>query len=130
MEPREFIEPQVRFWLLNGIEEELKVTEPRLNYPLAENCRFVAEVGERPIVDVRFYFNPERNRPYELHFDVRDGLDYRDGRGVAKVESHGSRADENLLEEYFVRVFEFGNTRVNIGMTRGKARVYVETARE
>lgn len=130
MEPREFTEPQVRFWLLNGIEEELKVTEPSLNYPLAEHCRFVAEVGERPVLDVCFEFDAERDRPYELHFNIRDGLDYQDVQGNAKVEAYGSRADKDLLEEHFVRVFEFGNTRVSIGMTRGKARVYIETARE
>jgi hypothetical protein len=61
---------------------------------------------------------------------VRDGLDCRDGQGEAKVESYGSRTDEDLLEEHYVKIFEFGNTRVNIEMTRGKARVYVETARE
>ena len=130
MEPREFTAPQVRFWLLNGIEEELKVTEPRLNYPIPENCRFVAEVDERPVVDVRFEFKPERDRSYELHFTIRDGLHYQDVEGETKVEAYGSRIDEDLLEEHFVRVFEFGNTKVNIGMTRGKARVYIETERE
>jgi hypothetical protein len=63
MEPREFTDPNVRFWLLNGREEEIKVTEPSLNYPIPENCRFVAEVDERPVVDVRFEFNAERKDP-------------------------------------------------------------------
>jgi hypothetical protein len=130
MEPREFTEPQARFWLLNGIEEELKVTEPSLSYPIAEHCRFVAEVGERPIVDVRFEFNAERDRPYELYFNIRDGLDFQDVEGEPKVETYGSRADEDLLEEHFVRVFEYGNTRASLGMTRGKARVYIETKKE
>ena len=130
MEPREFTDPNVRFWLLNGIEEELKVTEPSLNYPLAESCRFVAEVDERPVVDVRFEFNPERDLPYELHFNIRDGFDYQGVEGEAKVETYGSQGDEDLLEEHYVRVFEHGNTLVNIGLTRGKARVYIETERE
>jgi hypothetical protein len=130
MEPREFTDPNVRFWLFNGIEEELKVTEPSLNYPLAESCRFVAEVDERPVVDVRFEFYPERDRPYELHFNIRDGFDYQGVEGEAKVETYGSQGDEDLLEEHFVRVFEHGNTTVNIGLTRGKARVYIKTERE
>lgn len=130
MEPREFTDPNVRFWLFNGIEEELKVTEPSLNYPLAESCRFVAEVDERPVVDVRFEFNPERDLPYELHFNIRDGFDYQGVEGEAKVETYGSQGDEDLLEEHFVRVFEHGYTVVNIGLTRGKARVYIETERE
>ena len=83
MEPREFTGPQVNFWLRNGIKEELKVTEPRLNYPIAENCRFVAEVDERPLVDFPFEFNAERARPCELHFNIRDGLDYQEFEGEA-----------------------------------------------
>jgi hypothetical protein len=130
MEPREFTDPNVRFWLLNSIEEELKVTEPSLNYPIPENCRFVAEVDERSVVDVRFEFNAEKDRPYELHFNIRDGFDYQDVEGAAKLDAYGSQADEDLLKEHFVRVFEYGNTRVNIGMTRGKARVYIETERD
>jgi hypothetical protein len=130
MEPREFTDPNVRFWLFNGIEEELKVTEPSLNYPLAENCRFVAEVDERSVVDVRFEFNPARDRPYELHFNIRDGFDYQGAEGEAKVETYGSQGDEDLLEEHYVRIFEHGNTVVDIGLTRGKARVYIETERE
>jgi hypothetical protein len=130
MEPREYGDPQVRFWLLDGIEEELKVTEPSLNYPISENCRFVAEVNERPVVDVRFEFNAERDRPYKLHFNIRDGLDYQDVEGETRLEAYGSRIDEDLLEEHFMRVFEYGNAKVNIGMTRGKARVYIETESE
>jgi hypothetical protein len=127
MEPREFTEPQVNFWLRNSIEEESKVTQPSLNYPIAENCRFAAEVDERPIVDVRFEFNAERDRPYELHFNIKEGQEVE---GEAKLEAYGSRADKDLLEEPFVRVFEYGNTRVSIGTTRGKARVYIETERD
>jgi len=130
MEPREFTDSNVRFWLLNDVEEEIKVTEPRLNYPIPENCRFVAEVDQRPVVDVRFHFNGESERPYELHFKVRAGLDYQEVEGKAKLVAYGSHADEDLLEEHFVRVFEYGNTRVSIRMTRGKARVYIEAERE
>jgi len=130
MEPREFTDPNVRFWLLNGVQEEIKVTEPRLNYPIPENCRFVVEVDERPVVDVRFEFNVGSERPYELHFNLRDGLDYQEVEGKAKLVAYGSRVDEDLLEEHFVRVFEYGNTKVSIRMTRGKARVYIETERE
>lgn len=130
MKPHECTAPEVRFWLINSVEEELKVTESSLNYPIPENGRFVAEVDERPVVDVRFAFNPKRERPYELHFTIRDGLDYEDVQGEAKAEAYGSQEDEDLLDEHFVRVFEYGSTRVNIGMTRGKARVYVETERD
>ena len=130
MELREFTDTNVRFWLHNGIEEEIEITEPSLNHPIPEDCRFFAKVDDRPVVDVRFRFNPARDRPYEIHFNIRDGFDYQGVEGEAKVETYGSQGDEDLLEEHFVRVFEHGNTTVNIGLTRGKARVYIETERE
>jgi len=87
MEPRECGDPRVKSLLLNGRDEEIEVTEPRLNYPIPENPRFVAEVDERPVVDVLFVFNAESERPYNLHFNVRDGLDYQKFAGDAKLEA-------------------------------------------
>ena len=127
MEPREFGDPRVRFWLLDGSEEEIKVTEPKLDYPLPQGSRLLIEVEEAPAVDVRFQFNARSELPYELHFRVGEGLDYQKLEGEAKVVAYGSQADKDLLEEHFARVLEYGNTRVTIGMTRGRARVYIET---
>ena len=130
MEPREFGDPRVSFWLINGGDEEIKVTEPRLDYPIPQGCRFLIKVDEAPVVDVRFEFEPGSERPYELHFQVREGLDYQELEGKAEVLAYGSLADEDLLEEHFARVLEYGNIRVTIGMAHGKARVYIETEGE
>ena len=127
MEPREFSDPRVRIWLLNGSEEEIKVTEPKLDYPIPQGSRLLIEVEEASVVDVRFQFNARSERPYELHFRVRGGLDYQELDGGAELVAYGSQADKDLLEEHFARVLEYGNTKVTIGMTRGKARVYIET---
>ena len=127
MEPREFGDPRVRFWLLDGSEEEIKVTEPKLDYPIPQGSRLLIEVEKTPVVDVRFQFNARSERPYELHFHIKEGLDYDDLEGEAKLVAYGSQGDKDLLEEHFARVLEYGNTMVTIGMTRGKARVYIET---
>ena len=127
MEPREFSDPRVRLWLLNGSEEEIKVTEPKLDYPLPQGSRLLIEVEETPVVDVRFQFNARSERPYELRFRVREGFDYQELEGEAELVAYGSQADKDLLEEHFSRVLEYGNTRVAIGMTRGRARIYIET---
>ena len=127
MEPREFSDPRVRFWLLNGSEEEIKVTEPKLDYPIPQGSRLLIEVEEAPAVDVRFQFNGRSEQPYELHFQVREGVDYQELDGEAKLLTYGSQADKDLLEEHYARVLEYGNTRVTIGMTHGRARIYIET---
>ena len=127
MEPREFSDPRVRFWLLNGSEEEIKVTEPKLDYPIPQGSRLLIEVEEAPAVDVRFQFNARNERPYELRFRVREGFDYQERDGEAELVAYGSQADKDLREEHFSRVLEYGNTRVAIGMTRGRARIYIET---
>ena len=127
MEPREFSDPRVRLWLLNGSEEEIKVTEPKLDYPIPQGSRLLIEVEEAPAVDVRFQFNGRSEQPYELHFQVREGVDYQELDGEAKLLTYGSQADKDLLEEHYARVLEYGNTRVTIGMTHGRARIYIET---
>jgi hypothetical protein len=127
MEPREFGDPRVRFWLLDGDEEEIKVTEPKLDYPIPQGSRLLIEVEEAPAVDVRFQFNGRSEQPYELHFQVREGVDYQELDGEAKLLTYGSQADKDLLEEHYARVLEYGNTRVTIGMTHGRARIYIET---
>ena len=127
MEPREFGDPRVTFWLLDGSEEEIKVTEPKLDYPFPQGSRLLIEVEEAPVVDVRFQFNGRSEQPYELHFQVREGVDCQELDGGAELVTYGSQADKDLLEEHLARVLEYGNTRVTIGMTHGRARIYIET---
>jgi hypothetical protein len=62
-------------------------TAPQLSYPMPENSCFVAEVDERPVVDVLFEFYAESERPYNLYFNVSDELDYQNLAGDPKLEA-------------------------------------------
>ena len=51
--------------LLDGREEEIKVVEPEVGFPLPWGGRLVVRENEARLTDVVFRFHPEKERPYE-----------------------------------------------------------------
>ena len=109
---------------LDGREEALKVVEPQMDVPLPEDGRLVVKENEAVWCDVRFAFNPESNRPYELHFRVLMGITYATNHQVAfgiPLEE-----DKDLLSRYQMEIADRGGVKAWIEMTQGKARLYIK----
>lgn len=108
---------------LDGREEPVKVVESEMDVPLPEGGRLVVAENEATWCDVRFVFNPESDRPYELHFSVLMGITYATNHQVAfgiPLEE-----DQDLLSRYQMEIVDRGGVKAWIEMTQGKARLYI-----
>lgn len=109
---------------LDGREEAVKVVEPEMDVPLPEQGRLVVKENEVVWCDVRFAFNPESNRPYELYFRVLMGITYAADHLVAFGTPLAQ--DENLLSQYKMEIVAKGGLRAWVKMTQGKARLGIK----
>ena len=107
-----------------GRQEEIKIVEPELDFPLPENDRLVVAEKEHCLTDVVFKFNPASGRPYELYFKALMGITYETDHLMA----FGTRLedDENLLNEYDFEIVDRGGVKAWIKMTQGKARLAIK----
>ena len=109
---------------LDGREEPVKVVEPEMDVPLPEDGRLVVEEKEAVWCDVRFVFNPDSKRPYELHFQVLMGNTYTADHLVAFGTPLAE--DKDLLNKYKMEIVARGGVLAWIEMTRGKARLAIK----
>lgn len=124
-EPKEFKDAPISFALhLNGREEAVKVVEPEMDIALPDEVRLVVKENEAVWCDVRFVFNPESDRPYELHFSVLMGIAYPADHliafGIPLAE------DKDLLSRYKLEIVARGGVKAWIEMTQGKARLFIK----
>jgi hypothetical protein len=109
---------------LDGREEAVKVVEPEMDVPLPEGGRLVVAENEAIWCDVRFVFNPQSDRPYELHFSVLMGITYATKHqvsfGIPLAE------DKDLLSRYKMEIADRGGVKAWIEMTQGKARLFIQ----
>lgn len=123
--PVEFKDAPITFTLyLNGREEAVKVVEPEMDVPLPEDARLVIKEKEAVWCDVRFAFNPDSDRPYELHFSVLMGISYSADHLVAFGTS--LEQDKDLLNTYKMEIVDRGGVKAWIEMTQGKARLAIK----
>lgn len=125
LDPVEFKDAPITFTLhLNGREEAVKVVEPEMDVPLPEAGRLVIKEKGMDWCDVRFAFNPESDRPYELHFKVLMGITYAADHllsfGIPLAE------DNDLLSKYKLEIVARGGVKAWIEMTQGKARLFIQ----
>ena len=123
--PVEFKDEPVTFLLvLDGREEEIKMVEPQVDYPLPDGGRLVVSQKGVRLTDVVFKFNPGKDRPYELRFNIRAGVSFAKPHvckyGNAEINSR--RAGDHYTE----KIFKGGGLRAWIEMKRGKARIYLQ----
>jgi hypothetical protein len=118
-------DPGISFTLhLNGREEAVKVVEPQMDVPLPEDARLEVKENGEVCCDVRFAFNPESDRPYELHFSVLMGNTYVTDHLAAfgcPIEE-----DRDLLSRYKMEIVARGELKAWIEMTDGKARLAIQ----
>ena len=124
-DPIEFKDAPISFTLhLNGRKESIKLVEPEMDVSLPENGKLV--VKEYGIVwcDMRFAFNPQSDRPYELRFRVLMGITYT----ADHLMAIGSplEEDEDLLSLYKVEIVDRDDLKAWINMTQGKARLSIK----
>jgi hypothetical protein len=124
-DPKEFKDAPISFALhLNGREEAVKVVEPEMDIPLPDEGRLVVKENEAVWCDVIFTFNPESDRPYELHFSVLMGIAYAADHliafGIPLAE------DQDLLSRYELEIVARGGVKAWIEMTRKKARLFIK----
>lgn len=123
--PVEFKDEPVTFLLiLDGREEEIKMVEPQIDYPLPDGGRLVVSQKGVSLTDVVFKFNSGNDLPYELRFNIRAGVSFAKPHvckyGNAEINSR--RANDNYTEE----IFKGGGIRAWIEMKRDKARIYLQ----
>jgi hypothetical protein len=109
---------------LDGREEAVKVVEPEMDVPLPEGGRLVVAENEATWCDVRFVFNPQSDRPYELHFSVLMGITYATKHQVAFGIPLAE--DKDLLSRYKMEIADRGGVKAWIEMTQGKARLFIQ----
>jgi hypothetical protein len=109
---------------LDGREEAVKVVEPEMDVPLPENGRLVVKEKEVIWCDVRFTFNPDSHRPYELHYKVLMGNAYTADHLVAFGTPVAQ--DKDLLNKYKMEVVARGGVLAWLEMTQGKARLFIK----
>lgn len=124
-DPVEFKDGPITFLLiLDGREEEIKMVEPQIDYPLPEGGRLVVRQKGVRLTDVVFKYNSENDRPYELLFNIREGVSYSKPHvrkyGIAEISSRGT--DDVYTEE----IIEKGGVKTWIEMKQGKARIYLQ----
>jgi hypothetical protein len=109
---------------LDGREEPVKVVEPEMDVPLPEGGRLVVAENEGAWCDVKFVFNPESDRPYELHFSVLMGIAY----GTDHLAAFGCpiEEDRDLLGRYNMEIVARDELKAWIEMTNGKARLAIQ----
>ena len=109
---------------LDGREETVKVVEPEMDVPLPEDGRLVVKEKEKVWCDLRFTFNPDSDRPYELHFRVwmgnADNGDHLFAFGTPLAE------DKDLLNRYKMELIACGGVSAWVEMTQGKARLFIK----
>jgi hypothetical protein len=117
--PIEYKDASVRFTLhLDGREEEIKVVEPKVDFPLPAGARLIVSEEDRCLADVVFEFKPENERPYELHFGAPAGPQVRK-YGKPETEDHG------FNNAYTEKLVESSGLKSWIEMRRGTARIYI-----
>ena len=124
-DPVEFKDSPITFTLhLDGREEAVKVVEPKMDVPLPEDGRLVVKEKEAVWCDLRFAFNPDSDRPYELHFRVLMGIAYTTDHlvafGTPLVE------DKDLLNQYKMEIVARGGVVAWIEMKQSKARLAIK----
>jgi hypothetical protein len=124
-DPVEFKDAPISFELdLNGRKIPVKLVEPEMDVSLPEGRRLTVKQDGQIWCDLRFAFNPESNRPYELHFKVLMGITYSADHRLAfgiPLEQ-----DDDLLGQYKMEIVAKGGVRAWIRMTRGKARLVIK----
>ena len=109
---------------LDGRKEAVKVVEPEMDVPLPEGCRLMVEENEAMWCDVEFAFNPDSDRPYELHFRVLMGITYNVGHLIAFGAPVAD--DRDLLNQYKIEIVSRETIKARIEMTQGKARLAIK----
>jgi hypothetical protein len=109
---------------LDGREEAVKVVEPEMDLPLPEDGRLVVKEKETVWCDVLFTFNPNSDRPYELHFRVLMGNAYSADHLVAFGTPLAE--DKDLLNRYKMELVARGGVSAWLEMTQGKARLFIK----
>jgi hypothetical protein len=124
-DPVEFKNESISFTLfLDGLEEKIKVVEPQMDVPLPEGAQLVVKIDDAVWCDVKFSFNPQSDRPYELNFKVMMGISYAAGHGVAFGVA--PEQDKDLLGRYQMEIVARGGVKAWIEMTQGKARLFIK----
>lgn len=124
-DPVEYKNAPITFTLvLDDREEAVKVVEPEMDVPLPEDGRLVVKEREAVWCDVRFVFNPDSDRPYELHFSVLLGNAY----AAEHLTAFGTplAEDRDLLNQYKMEIIDRGGVTAWIEMTQGKARLLIK----
>jgi hypothetical protein len=124
-DPVEFKDAPLTFTLLlNGREEEIKMVEPEVDFPLPKDGRLVVREKETRLIDVVFMFHPEKKRPYELHFTVKAGVAYAEPH----VRTYGNPEinDKGFNDVYAESIVARGGLKAWIEMRRGNARIYIQ----
>ena len=124
-DPIEFKDAPITFTLLlDGREEEIKVVEPEVDFPLPGGGRLVVRENEAHLTDVVFRFHPEKERPYELHFTVKAGVSYAEPH----VCTYGNPDinDKGINDVFAENIVARGGVKAWIEMRRGTARIYIQ----
>jgi hypothetical protein len=123
-DPTEFKDAPISFTLIvDGREEEIKVVEPLVDFPLPEGAHLMVSENELCLTDVVFAFKPESDRPYQLHFKVRVGGDNTEPR--IKTFGQPAKLDEGFNSIFTERIIERGGVESWLEMTRGTARIFI-----
>ena len=109
---------------LDGRKEAVKVVEPEVDVPLPEGGRLMVEENDAMWCDVKFAFNPDNDRPYELHFRVLMGITYSDDHLIAFGTPVAD--DRDLLNQYKMEIVSRETLKAWIELTQGKARLAIE----
>jgi hypothetical protein len=129
-DPVEYKDAPITFTLheVRGRQEEIKIVEPELDYPLPEDDRLIVTEKDVCLTDVVFKFNPASDRPYELHFSVHEKVRY----AKEHVLRYGTdkTADKDLTEVYKENLVDQSGVKAWIEMKRGKARLFVKYKNE
>ena len=125
LDPIEFKDAPISFTPhLNSRKEAIKLVEPEMNVSLPGNGKLV--VKEHGIVwcDMRFAFNPQSDRPYELRFRVLMGITY----AADHLMAFGAplEEDQDLLSLYKLEIVDRNDVKAWAKMTRGKARLSIK----
>jgi hypothetical protein len=122
--PVEFKDAPITFTLvLDGKEEEIKLVEPELDYPIPEDGRLRVYEKKDCLTDVIFKFDATAQQPYGLLFYCQNGVQYKE----VELETFGKEYafDKNFTQLYKKKILDRGGVEAWIEMTRGKARVHI-----
>lgn len=125
--PVEFKDAPIIFSLImDGREEEIKVVEPQLDYPLPEGARLKVHEKEVCLVDVTYTFMPQNGRPYQLDFAKKA----RGADTEPHIRTYGdpTRPDGGFDSVFSEGLIDQGGVKAWIEMTRGTARIFIRYA--